>query len=384
MDGNQFDRLARVIGAATSRRGVLKTLAGSALGAIAAAGLGKAAAKNNTRCRLLDALCVQNQDCCSKQCCDGACCDHSLGCPAGQTRCQKSCVDLSLDSTNCGRCKHACPSSRTCTAGVCGCPEGTVLCDGVCLDTRDLDSDPNNCGACGDVCPQGQFCSEGLCGACRQLGDGCAAAGDCCSGYCDQGGCDLCPTGSAPCDGVCLDTRAFDHDPNNCGACGYICPQGQFCSEGLCGTCRQEGDGCGADGDCCSGNCNQGSCDSCLIWGGACTRNQECCSGACCGSRCQESIAYQSDPRNCGACNHGCGAAQGCCGGLCVDFNAPGNCGACGQTCGAKECCFGQSCVTPAQGDCGCSGPCPADFPVCAGDGECCTTDRKICQIQES
>jgi hypothetical protein len=37
-----------------------------------------------------------------------------------------------------------------CTSGVCGCPTGTTLCTGACVNTA---TDVNNCGACGSVCP---------------------------------------------------------------------------------------------------------------------------------------------------------------------------------------------------------------------------------------
>jgi hypothetical protein len=47
--------------------------------------------------------------------CNITCCGDSL------TACKGSCVDTNTDNDNCGACGHACPSSQTCTGGVCTC-----------------------------------------------------------------------------------------------------------------------------------------------------------------------------------------------------------------------------------------------------------------------
>jgi len=211
---------------------------GAAGGLLALIGAGPAAAKRRGGCRLVGADCAGDADCCSGHCCDGTCCNQG-SCPAGQTRCGKTCRDLSQDPANCGACGAACPHGAICRAAVCSCPEGTALCRGACVDTRAFDFDPNNCGARGSVCPPGQFCSEGSCGVCRQLGDDCAAGADCCQGYCNQGSCDLCPADTVPCNGVCVNIVT---DVNNCGACGHGCAVEEFCCFGGCGPYR--GGGC--------------------------------------------------------------------------------------------------------------------------------------------
>src|SRR5690606_4172985 len=53
-----------------------------------------------------------------------------------------------------------CLSTEVCNEGACGCPEGQLLCEGVCVD---LASDATNCGTCGTVCEAGKQCSRGLC-----------------------------------------------------------------------------------------------------------------------------------------------------------------------------------------------------------------------------
>jgi len=170
MDDRHFDRLARAIGAGASRRGVLKTLVGGALGSFAAAvGMSEADAKRRS-CRLLDADCVQNQDCCSKHCCNGACCDGGPRCPDGSALCGGRCLsilDLKVDAANCGTCGHACADLEICAFGTCRsliCPDGQHLCENSCVDTS---NDPANCGACGSPCQGQERCVAGACHCCQ-------------------------------------------------------------------------------------------------------------------------------------------------------------------------------------------------------------------------
>jgi Stigma-specific protein, Stig1 len=76
------------------------------------------------------------------------------------TNCNRRCVDLTSDSTNCGLCGNTCNSGSVCTAGVCACPMGFLACNGICTD---VSKDPLNCGGCGMVCGKGQVCSNGAC-----------------------------------------------------------------------------------------------------------------------------------------------------------------------------------------------------------------------------
>jgi hypothetical protein len=38
----------------------------------------------------------------------------------GYSQCGGSCVDTSMDKTNCGQCGKRCPGAKTCNAGQCG------------------------------------------------------------------------------------------------------------------------------------------------------------------------------------------------------------------------------------------------------------------------
>jgi hypothetical protein len=67
MDGDRFDALTRALGAGRSRRGILRGLGATALGAGATAvGLDRAGAA--ARCRPQAVVCSKNTDCCSSNC----------------------------------------------------------------------------------------------------------------------------------------------------------------------------------------------------------------------------------------------------------------------------------------------------------------------------
>jgi len=100
--------------------------------------------------------------------------------------------------------EHACDPEECAAAG------GTHCCNGACINYYiDLD----NCGACGAEC------RGGVCGA----------------SFCLCGGAspDMCGTYDAP-GHLCT---SFLADPANCGGCGNVCPVGQGCCEGTCGSC---------------------------------------------------------------------------------------------------------------------------------------------------
>jgi hypothetical protein len=63
----------------------------------------------------------------------------------------------------------------------------------------------------------------------------------------------VCPPPLTLCGGVCVDTM---NDPNNCGGCGMVCPDGSLCIGGMCVPMDPcEGIIC-ADGlSCCEGEC---------------------------------------------------------------------------------------------------------------------------------
>jgi len=141
--------------------------------------------------------------------------DCVLSCSPTEIQCGASCSDLTTDTGNCGRCGQACGSLQVCYSGQCsaGCPSGTVVCAGKCVEPN---ADPKHCGAtlgCGEdggspgkVCGTNEACYGSQC-----LGD--------------------CPNNTTMCGTRCTDTTS---DKNNCGACGKRCGTGKVCSSQLC------------------------------------------------------------------------------------------------------------------------------------------------------
>ena len=165
---------------------------------------------------------------------------------------------------------------------------------------------------CDPECDEAERCVEGLClpvciddytycdGECLNLAslhlESCAS---CAEGYCDSNqnykdGCEISVNGS---------------DRNNCGACGNICPDNQYCSEGACV------DTCGADEAYCGGQClrlgdlHLASCSSCAE--NYCDIDGNLANGC-------EVSAKGNDANHCGACGNVCGDGMVCDQGACI------------------------------------------------------------------
>jgi hypothetical protein len=88
------------------------------------------------------------------------------------------------------------------------------------------------CGSCGAYacCPTGKACCNGTCTAVNSDPDNCGACGNVCPAsapICNQGACYDCPPGTN-----------FMWDSGNCGGCGNVCPEGTACAWGVCqGIC---------------------------------------------------------------------------------------------------------------------------------------------------
>jgi hypothetical protein len=120
VDGNRFDTLTRRLGGTLSRR---RAIAGAIGLATTSAGLGATDSAART-CAGPGRNCTRDGDCCSRVCRRAGTPNNqnrlTCGCErAGDTLCDRSCVDLSTDPRNCGACKNRCGTGATCANGRC-------------------------------------------------------------------------------------------------------------------------------------------------------------------------------------------------------------------------------------------------------------------------
>ncbi|MBI5531166.1 MAG: hypothetical protein HY898_00520 [Deltaproteobacteria bacterium] len=203
---------------------------------------------DNANCGQCGQACPAGELCSAKTC--------ALTCQQGLTDCSGTCVNLSTDNANCGQCGQACPTGELCSNKACdvACQQGLTECSGLCAN---LGSDNLNCGQCGHACVGNTACSQGYCVV-------------------------ACPLGTTDCSGHCADLTA---DPQNCGSCGFVCPTFSHatstCSSSGChaacnagwADCKVNINGCetnlendpqncGACGNVCpSGFCSSSKCD---------------------------------------------------------------------------------------------------------------------------
>ena len=228
MDGSRFDDLTRKLGAARSRRTLLRT---TAAGLAALFGGRFASVDAASRCRSDGNACEKNGDCCSSNC------------AATNRRGRRLC-----------------------------CGAGSQICNDVCTSAASFQSDPNNCGSCGHSCAGGT-CTAGVC--CLLTGATCAftGEGECCVGACIQGVgiCGFIPTGQ-------LCTPGHDAECSS-GSCRPF-DVGSFCDpNGAGGTCR-------VNDDCVTALCQSGVC-ACAPASGSCGTAADCCNRPCYNGVCQ-------------------------------------------------------------------------------------------------
>jgi hypothetical protein len=265
MDGQQFDRWARRFAAASSRRGLLKGLAGSLAAGLVVAGVEEAEAAqlcrrkpNGTRCR--ECGVCRNETCvvdatvrcagCQRCHADSLTCRATDDACATCEKCERDgseyrCKPLKCtDKQRC--CNHRCISEDHCCTGR-DCPECGTCERGRCR--RAPETEGQRCGTrdC-HVCKNGECVNQTNNANCfdgnGQCCDGvCCAAGKSCCGH------SCCTTGLCLGD-VCCDPRGF-----SATGADICCPFGPPCGEGNNARCCQEGERC------CEGRCQLGSCE---------------------------------------------------------------------------------------------------------------------------
>ena len=151
---------------------------------------------NPSHCGRCGRVCGTGADAQRPVCYNGRC---DTGCDPLRNSC--GCNDIRNDPMRCGTACGSmvvCATNLLCIGGVCGCPEGQMLCPGGCAA---LQTDVANCGACGRRCPTGASCVSGQC---------------------------QCPTGQIVCGDTCVDPRRDRSHCAQCNSpCGYCVPDAQ-------------------------------------------------------------------------------------------------------------------------------------------------------------
>lgn len=306
--------------------------------------------------------------------CDGAgaCRTYASGTTCLPTACQNGVVETST-CAGVGNCNTVASS-----CGGYACNASGTACLGSCV---------NDAGCIGSGAVP-HYCAGGSCEVKKELGDTCAGANQCKSGFCADGMC---------CNAACTST---------CQACAAALKQGGV--DGECGPAKDGLDphddcaatpatGCGTDGNCdgtgkcrlhpIGVSCGASSCDGNNVKGKICSGDGVCIDSTAAGQSCAPYLCQS------GSCATSCQTDNECLGdtwcnaGLCDPKRLPGEVCTAAKMCKSGFCVDGVCCDTECTGQCeacdlggseGSCGPVPAggvphgNRPKCdAVDGAC-------------
>lgn len=385
MDGQRFDDLARKLAGVSSRRGLLRALAGGSAGVLASRLFGPDADDDvaaQTTCTRSGQACTADGECCATMVCRRGMCRQGcridgafrptggrnpdnacLACRPGKSTTDWSPVN---DGTTCDD-GDLCTTGDVCQAGVCTggkkkcgkcrtCDPATGACSAVANGTPCDD---------GNLCTVLDYCQDGVCHPGEKLG---CVHHPCQHSKCNPatGQCELSPVA----DGTACRTTPEDACHTSRGICqaGACVATAKVCA--ACHTC-DPARGCVR-----------------LANGTACDTGDPCQNGTCHAGVCQ------ATPKTCGrchACEPGVGCVQVAAGTPCDDFNIcteQSHCDENGLCVGTpKTCPQCQKCVQEAGG-CVAFGNDPCEMPcyqgTCAG-GECSIIiEEKDCSALDS
>ena len=238
MSGSDFDRLAKQLASATSRRMVLKGALAAAIGGLFARGASQDAEATRARraCSRLGQVCGGTTPSANFTCCPGLACETGACCRPEEERCLTNddcCGGLVCRPSGLGQqCLPPggfgaeCVEGADCASGVC---DASGICtDSACIDRCDYLVEPLICGVDSRT---NASCTcyptpENICGC--AAANSCLDAFDCCDSTADCGPGQRCfvpPSGSnpllnpcgCPTAGVCMLTCDFAGDPYTAG-----------------------------------------------------------------------------------------------------------------------------------------------------------------------
>ena len=323
--------------------------------------------------------CAAGAACLSGSCVDGVCCDSACtdlchACSAEKTNApdgtcapvQSGTADAECKADKAcdgaGACKRVlgeqCTGGADCVSGFCA--DG-VCCDTACDGTCETCKPASGGGACTpypagedpeDECDGVIACGgDGACGPGLGLGETCALAAECESGFCADGSC---------CESAC---------DGPCAACNSALTQQPD------GACAPVDAGTDPDGECPGSEACDGAFACKPGTGVACTEGADCLSGFCVDGVCCDTACGGGDLHDCQACSAMAGGPKD---GTCLPVTAEAAivCRPAAAACDAAETCNGATIVCPGDEPAAAGEPCDDGDPLtaddaCDGNGTC-------------